>query len=370
MILQKIKVQFKEALESEHLNLVETLLQSHKGLVNMDLRPSEEHNEFSHEMPLSIAAKLNNYDICKLLLQYGAHPDASKQSTEPPEYGLPLCHAVINDNFKLAHLLLDSGAHPEAYPYCDQPMIDVLFSKAMNDGLDHGLLRLSYAMYFKEDGAFEKFNNGSLSVQLLIRILNLGTIPTINALVREEDTQLIARLLSESPNEPCPPLSYPKGDIFQGLVYCSTWYGYPKTLKLALNLCPELFTVEVANWSVVRVLTSHNRDGPTNDYLEILDVLLNYLNKNEELEALKSDQKFNPFYLLAEHFCWHDNYGYKAPLNGSEDMKLFFQIFLDFGFKNYNTINTVSQISPLMVARDRKQNEGVNTFIEMVTSLI
>src|SRR5205823_11258255 len=69
--------------------------------------------------PLSIAALHNHIEICGLLLDRGAHPDAELHAAygahDDPgfhEFGLPVTFAAHFNFLDLATLLLDRGANP------------------------------------------------------------------------------------------------------------------------------------------------------------------------------------------------------------------------------------------------------------------
>jgi ankyrin repeat protein len=69
--------------------------------------------ESSHARPVSAAARRNDLDMVKLLLEHGADPSL-------PEHGAPLGEAlwtaVYQGQHEMAHLLLEHGANPDTAP--------------------------------------------------------------------------------------------------------------------------------------------------------------------------------------------------------------------------------------------------------------
>ncbi len=366
---QLVKDKFKAAIESNDIPLVEEMLARDESLAHVDLRPVHAQEKHGYEFPLNIASKAGRYKICELLLNSGADPNAATKSADPAEFGIPICNAIINEDHRLANLLLDAGADPNAYPYCSRPMFETLYNQARRNGVKKEILKYGFSSYLKEDPSIGKYDSSKSSIKTLVSVLEKGVIPNISSIVRDEYMELIENLLEKCPNEKSPPLSYPEGSIFEGIVYCSSWYGYPKILKLAMEKCPDLFSIDVAKWSIYRGIISHNRDGSIKEYIEMFKFLLSYLNENKALDQLSTKSNLNPFYLIAEHFCWPNNYGYKAKISTPEDIVRVTQLFLDFGYSNYNETHQESKMTPIQKARERSNHRGMNEFIALISKL-
>lgn len=367
---QEIKNSFRAAITANDIKTAELIINEDVQIVNLDLRPTVKQDLHTNDFPLSIASKLGHYEICELLLNHGANPNASKTADPPPEFGIPICHAVENEDYKLADLLLAHGADTNAFPYCSRPMIESLIIQARKDGTKKEMLKYGFRNYLKQEIKPPAFENPHPSSKLLFKILKEGAAPNISAIVREEYVELITELLQNCPLETSPPTSYPMGSIFEGIVYCSSWYGYPQILKLSAEICPDLFTNEVANWSIYRGIISHNRDGSVVEYIEMLAFLLTHLERKNGLNELSTNPALNPFYLIAEHFCWPSNYGYKSAISTAQDIIRITQLFLDFGFTNFNIANQKSGLTPIEKAQERLEHPGMKEFITFLSQKI
>ena len=318
---------------------------------------------------MNLASQAGHFEICELLIKSGADPDAKIPSKEITEFGIPICNAIKNKDYELANLLLDSGANPNAFPYCDTPMVETLYFQARANGVEQEIIKYGFSSYLKEEVDITKYRNGHSSVKTLVRILEYGVIPNISPIVRDEHTDLIRELLESCTDNKVSSISYPQGTIFEGIVYCSSWYGYPEIVKLTLEKCPELFTIEVALQSIRRGIISHNRDGDIVQYSEMIEFLLTFLHNKSALDQLNSASDLNPFHLIAEHFCWPRNYGFKAAISTPEDIIKITQLFLNYGFSNYNEKHPKTGKTAIELAQERINHKGMEEFIAFVSKL-
>ncbi len=365
---QNIKDKFKKAIISKDVLTVRTLLEQYAVLANVDLRPEEEQSDHSYVFALNLASEQADYEMCKLLLEKGANPDG-ETGEQRNEIGIPLCNAIEQEQYKLASLFLDHNANPNAYGYCSRPMFETLFMQARVRGIQREVLRYGFQSCLGEVVNLNDYRTGDNCIEILIRVLASGVIPNNSTIVREEYRGLIADLLERCPDSPSSTLSYPKGSFFEGIVYCSSWYGYPKILRLAHEKCPNHFTVEVAKWSVYRGIISHNRDGNIEDYLEMLRYLLQFLSEKQSLHVLNTKTKLNPFHLIAEHFCWPKNYGYKAKVSTANDMIRITQLFLDFGFIYHQEKHVESGLTAYEIAGKRSNQTTMEAFRGLISKI-
>lgn len=108
------------AIENNHLQVVEYLLDNN---ANVNQIYTEEGL-----MPLSLACKLNYFDISKKLIERGANINGVILADS--DYVItPLFMALQNDNYKLAKLLLDQGADVEIRNEIDKTAKDMGLGK-------------------------------------------------------------------------------------------------------------------------------------------------------------------------------------------------------------------------------------------------
>jgi ankyrin repeat protein len=86
------------------IETVRSLLEQDSSLANFQ--------DTSKQRPLSCAMEFSHFEIAKLLLEYGADPNAPEAS---PFKTYPLVAAVDRNNIEMVKLLLEHGADPEAY---------------------------------------------------------------------------------------------------------------------------------------------------------------------------------------------------------------------------------------------------------------
>ena len=366
---QALKDRFKSALEANDLEVVKEMVKSDRTLVGIDLRPATQQTNYGYEFPLNIASKLGHYELCKILLDSGADPDSNPNVKEKNEMGVPICNAIENRDYKLANLLLDAKANTYAYAYCDTPMIETLYHQARAHGVSQEIIKYGFSSYLDYNIDLDKYRDSHESINVLVRVLERGVIPNISAIVRDEYHDLIKDLLAQNPHKAASSLCYPKGNNFERIVGCASWFGYPKILKMAMDLCPQDFNVDVAAWSINRSIRSHNRDGTVEDYIEMITCLLEYLKAQNALDRLNTDAEMNPYYLIAEHFCWPSNYGYKNGVSPPEDIIKMTQLFLDYGYDNYNKPHAESGLTPAQKAAERIDHKGMHEFVTFVAQL-
>ncbi len=363
---------FRQAVINNQSNLVRDLLVQNPQLARIDLRSHEKQDHFTNGFALVEACKNVHIEVTKILLEHGANPDApSINADDPPEFGIPLCLAVESKNYKLANLLLDFGASTEAFPYCDQPMIEVLYEQARLAGVTRDTIRKGYSRYLGEINMDEPHINASEVILLYHRVINLGVEPPISAIVRDQDKDLIEDLLRTCPMERTTKLSYPDGSIFECIVYLSSWYGYPDIVRSCMVICPELFSAEVSKYCIYRAIVSHNRDGTTNDYLTLISEQLDFLKSKNKWNWIKHEEPLYPFHVLAKEFLNKSTYGYKAPLTTVKDLIRLAQLFLDYGFDDYNILESKEGMTPIQIATERFQKyPSIKEYIDFLNNLV
>ena len=363
----KEKQGFLKAVQQNDLVKVKQLITRSPILANLDLRAAGDQDPHTNGFPLVQACKHGYAELAQILLESGADPNARSPSTDQREFGLPLCLAVSNQRYDLAHLLLDWGASTHAYPYCDQPMIEQLFYQARQAGVDSASIRIGFERLIPHQVVEIPRDFDQEVIRLYYRVLKIGVEPPISLLVRDENMPIINELLSTCPQDQSPKLSYPQGSILATLIHNASWYGYPQVMDVCMRLCPDLFSFAYAKQVILNGITSHNRDGHPDDYLQIVKGQLEYILISGKMEALQKDQLFNPFYELAAHFCWHHNYGYKAPPSKGEDMIRMAELFLSFGFDGLGRRHPKYQDTPLEKARTRINHPGMSDYVSFLS---
>ena len=368
---------FWNAVCSGDLTTVTSLLEQDASLATVDCRPPEKQDPHTHGFPLVQAAKDGNLALAQLLLQHGADPDARSPSEDQRELGMPLQLAIEKQNYELANLLLDHGASVHGYPYCDQPTIEQLFYQALEAGAPPEMVCPGFQRYLGEDflakidvpetgvpetGVPKISADSPEPVKLFDRFLKLGGQPNLVTLLRTEQNSVLEKLLRTCPDEPAPALDYPRESMFHSLVHSASWFGYPKVIRLAMNICPGHYTGEVAQRALGSAIISHNRDGSWQEYHELIKSQLDFLTEIGELEVLRSAGEFQPLYLLAENYCWPRNYGYKAGVSSPEGLLALAQLFLDYGFDEINYRHPESNRTPLGMTRNREGHPGMHEF--------
>lgn len=362
-----VRNQFWKAVCTGDLAKVTSLLEQDASLATLDFRPPKKQDPHTHGFPLVQAAKDGNLALAQLLLQHGADPDARSPSEDQRELGMPLQLAIENQNYELANLLLDHGASVHGYPYCDQPTIEQLFYQAVEAGAAPEIIRPGFARFLGDDAIAELqapaiTEDSPEPVKLFDRFLKLGGQPNLVTLLRTEQNEMLEKMLRTCPDQPAPALDYPRESIFQSLVHSASWFGYPQVIRLAMKICPQHYTGEVAQRALGSAIISHNRDGSWQEYRELIQSQLDYLTEIGELESLRSAGEFQPLYLLAEHYCWPRKYGYKAGVSSPEGLLALAQLFLDYGFDEINYRHPESNRTPLGMTRNREGHPGMQEF--------
>lgn len=360
----------RTAIQNDNLDDVKEIIEWDTNLLNTDLRP--EPDEFTNGYPLVIAAERNFTDIAKFLLSKGADPDSrSTLGVNPPEFGLGLYHAVLNQNYTLANSFLDYGADPNSFPYCNQSTIEVCFYAARKEGISSQAIRHAYARWLPDSQ--EKPNvkvadligdNRHDVVAIFARLVDLGGIPQLGALVREGQDSLVYDILRHSAYKDGSPHDHPKATVLENIVGSARWHGYPEILIEIMEKYPKYFDYSVIIETIECAIHSHNRDGDYKDYRRIISRQLKELDDKGLMKKAINDAEFNPIYTMATGFIWHENYGYRAKISDPECYIDLAELFLSYGLANVNFQDSKSGETPLIAAIKRGNHPGISVFIK------
>ena len=360
----------RTAILNNNLDDVKEIIEWDTNLLNTDLRP--EPDEFTNGYPLVIAAERNFTDIAKFLLSRGADPDSrSTLGVNPPEFGLGLYHAVLNENYTLANSFLDYGADPNSFPYCNQSTIEVCFYAARKEGISAQAIRHAYARWLPDSQ--EKPNvkvadligdNRHDVVAIFARLVDLGGIPQLGALVREKQDSLVYDILRHSAYKDGSPHDHPKATVLENIVGSARWHGYPEILIEIMEKYPKYFDYSVIIETIECAIHSHNRDGDYKDYRRIISRQLKELDDKGLMKKAINDAEFNPIYTMATGFIWHENYGYRAKISDPECYIDLAELFLSYGLANVNFQDSKSGETPLIAAIKRGNHPGISVFIK------
>ncbi len=372
MVAEITREKFYAAVSSNDVAEVTRMLAEDASLANADLRPETERDEFTHGFPLVIAAGENFLELALVLLAHGADPNSrSTAASDPPEYGMPLHHAVRHRNYSLAHSLLDGGGDPNSFPHCDQSTIEVAFYLARENGISYKAVRQAYIDWLPPDQTDSKLTVRSLigvhpneSVRMFARLVDLGGSPQLGALVREGFADLIEEILHHSASKPGSPHDHPKGTTFENILGSARWHGYPDIIISMMKNYPQYFDYDVLIETIKCAVISHNRDGHYRDYRRIIATQLEELASRGLIHRAIRDAEFNPIYMMATGFTWHENYGYRAPIAAPDCYIDLAQLFTSFGLADVNYQHPEPLESPLLAAVKRGHHPGISVFIE------
>ncbi len=366
-----LAAKFWDAVCADDLSLVTTLLDQDASLAGADCRAAEQQDPHTNGFPIVQAAKNGNLEMVELLLQMGADPDARSPSEDQRELGIPILAAIENQDYDLANLLLDQGASVHGYPYCARPTIETLYYQALDAGASPDIVCAGFEHLLGADATAgiqlpEVSNDTPEPIKLYTRFLELGGQPNLVSLLRSERLTMLEKLLRTCPNQPAPALDYPAESVFNSIVHSASWFGYPKVIQLAMEICPDSYNAEVARRAIGSAIISHNRDGSWQEYLELIKSQLDYLDEIGELDSLRASDEFQPIFMLAEHYCWPRNYGYRAGVSSPEGMVAIAQLLLDYGFDGVNYRDPKSNHTPLSMVRSRAGHPGMEEFAEFL----
>ena len=360
----------RTAILNNNLDDVKEIIEWDTNLLNTDLR--SEPDEFTNGYPLVIAAERNFTDIAKFLLSKGADPDSrSTLGVNPPEFGLGLYHAVLNENYTLANSFLDYGADPNSFPYCNQSTLKVCFYAARKEGISAQAIRHAYARWLPDSQEKPDVKVADLIgdnrhdvVAIFARLVDLGGIPQLGALVREGQDSLVYDILRHSAYKDGSPHDHPKATVLENIVGSARWHGYPEILIEIMEKYPKYFDYSVIIETIECAIHSHNRDGDYKDYRRIISRQLKELDDKGLMKKAINDAEFNPIYTMATGFIWHENYGYRAKIAYPECYIDLAELFLSYGLANVNFQDSKSGETPLIAAIKRGNHPGISVFIK------
>lgn len=374
-LLQK----FWQAVTAGNVAKTTALLAQDTSLAGTDCRPAEQRNQHTNGFPLVQAAKDGNIEIAEVLLQRGADPNARSPAEDQREFGMPLIFAFDNRNYDLVCLLLDSGASVHAYPYCDICLVDRVFIAASEQPefveTVSSMVRHSYENYLLSSqsgrvgiGNWElSWQEATENVRLLARVLMQGGRPSLAQVVRQNQIQLLKDLLDTCPESRGTQFDYPNATVFENIWHAASWYGYPEVIEFCRQACPQMHDYEAAKGSLFSATKSHNRDGSYADYRRIILLQLEYLKNSGQLDKLKNDQPpFKAHQLLAANYCWHNNYGYRAGISRPEDLLDLAELFIEYGFEDFDYRDPKTGRSPLATAVARGTHPGMLEYVEFL----
>jgi ankyrin repeat protein len=353
------------AVENNVVASVDEYLQSDSTLADRDFRPEAKRDPHTHRRPLVAASAAGHFEIVQLLIDFGADVDAKSPTEDQREFGMPLQLAVENGHYRVANLLLDHGASADCFPYCDQPMTERLYELALQDGADKALAQRGFSRYeFPNTAAPTVSKDAPITVKLLDRVLSLGGQLSVAAIVRAENVELIRELLTTCGRKTDP--SVKNGEtLFQRIAGASAWYGYPLINQMCMEIHPDLYDVGCAAGAIRSAARSHNRDGSWQAYYRLIEYNLQLIKRAGQLDELRSDPEFKPQWLLAENYCWHSNYGYRAGVSTPEGLLAIAQLFLDWGFKDLTYRDPKSGLTVAEQSRERleKGHPGMKEYL-------
>ena len=369
---------FWQAIVDSDTDTADQLLAVDPSLAQKNFNPSSLHTD---GFPLYHAAKQGNTNLVKLLLEHGADPDAKLEIDDPRESGMPLMNALHQGHYDVVNLILDFTPDLNAYPYCGTPFVDYLFNLTWDDSQPYfgeawdyrnSWGNIIYQLFEKSFQPYLPFINDSEDlpileesdpvIDILIRAVAKGGQPTLFTVVRHEQYNLITKLLKLAPGDPGPKMDWPQGTVFSNICYGASWVGMPEVLQLCKDICSQWYTPDLAKRNLERAIRSHNRDGDTSQYADLIRAELNYLKKYGELNhAYSDDSPFYPLHWLAEDLIEPSHYGFRAPLLNEKDLIVLARIFLEFGY-SHNSVNPQTGLS----VKETALKEGHLTYAEFL----
>ncbi len=377
--------------QRSHEAAIERAVKRDPSLAGKNFKPESKHTD---GFPLYHATKKLNAEMTKSLLNAGADPDAKLDTDAPREIGMPLLNAFHEanargvGNYYLVHLILDFKPELNAHPYCSTPFVDCCFNNLFdtNQAYEPGdvwrykndsaaevadLFRRSYAIYLGSDVDTKSSSSTQDSedipeLVLLRRVVGMGGQPSLFTLVRHQQHDLINELLRKCPSENGTAMDWPNGTVFKNIRGAATWCGYPETAKACIELCPNLYTPDVARHAVENAIRSHNRDGGIEQYHQLIEFQLQFLKQSEALlnDRYDSGDPFSPLHWLADDFIEPKNYGFKCqPLSTEDDLIRLAKLFLNYGF-NINAVDSKAKTTPLEIAKSKELKQFESFLIE------
>ncbi len=222
------------------------------------------------------AAQNGHFDTVRLLLEYGADPDAPRNNRS----GRPANRAVENGHHDIVHLLLDHGS-------------DLSKNRDTSDMNTAG-----YALHSDNE-------------ELINRIYLHGGRPNIYAYVRANRLVVLSELLDYCPDAPC---KRPDGwdrTLLEQIQADAAWLGNADAMSLTLNVRPDVGNE--MKGLVGTGLLSHNRIFPPQDYKRVFEMLM------DQAPQHMADPDFLPLHKLA-----------RKDIKGQLD---FANLFLDRGIE-------------------------------------
>jgi ankyrin repeat protein len=341
------------AVENNVAQAVAEQLAADPSLADRDFRSKEKLDPHTHRRPIVAASAAGHYEIVQLLIQHGADVDAKSPTEDQREFGMALQLAVENGHYRVAHLLLDHGASVDCYPYCDQFMTEVLYGLALEDGASKQLARRGFSRYDFLPGDVPAVpEDAPATVKLFDRVLSVGGPLPASAIVRAENLGLIRDLLKSCGRMIDQKIEQGES-LFDRISGSAAWHGFPEISQICMECCPDLYTADCARARIRSAVVSHNRDGSWQDYHRLIEDHLKLIQRAGRVDDLRSDPEFKPQYMIADHYCWPKDYGYRAGVSTPEGMLAIAQLFLDWGFADFTYRDPKSGLTVAERARER-----------------
>ncbi len=240
---------------------VREMLEGDAGLANFH-NGVKSVNPGGKVFPLSLAAHQGHLEVVRLLLDYGADPDAENMTGDKPdgyrEAGVPLLFAIHKRHFDIAHLLLDRGARADTPPV--------------------------YACPAVADAAYECGDEA-----LANRIFINGGRPLIFTYVKHRNYLVIGELLDHQAAAPSPAekLKEGHGDILKQVLRWGMYFGDTSLVQMCLEKKPEMEDREwfEVMWEALR-FGDENREGKLQILQMVLDHGVNPNLRDKENETL------------------------------------------------------------------------------------
>ena len=218
----------------------------------------------SNGFPITIAVRNGRFEMIKLLLEHGAHPDAPGGELD---YGHPAVLATKGGRLDIVHLLLDYGADPS------KSVIDAA------PNLTSSILKTG-------------------DQELIDRIYALGGRPEIHGYVRTNNLPVLAELIDHCPDAPALRPGWKANTrVLETIRTHAAVQGNLEVMAMCVRARPQEVGGDLAELTA-GAFASKNRTYPFSAYVGLLTLLLDAAPRH------LNDAEFLPLHWLSTDF-WH-----------------------------------------------------------------